>query len=282
MVDPLLFNHHSAPVFNNGFYFGLDICLFSTKLDIIMAIFQKKIPYDLSKKRPLPAIAPLEPDQWLIVDDAYGAQMAERERLLSAKREAVIALDHAALDPAQELLNEVVFFLKKLSNFTKNEGTVTCPDGRTVFIDRNDPLATLGRLVQNDFCILQKEHKEHLLTGAVLCFPASWSLAEKFMRPLTVIHEPVAPYKADIAKRVQRLFDGIKVDRPLWRFNALYYATPELFQPKHENDKRSIPEKDQARYFRSERQTIIRLPQTGAVVFGIHTFILDEDISKKY
>ena len=244
-----------------------------------MAIFQKKIPYDISKKQPLPAIAPLEPDQWLIVDDAYGAQMAERERLLSAKREAVIALDHAALDPAQELLNEVVFFLKKLSNFTKNEGTVTCPDGRTVFIDRNDPLATLGRLVQNDFCILQKEHEEHSLTGAVLCFPASWSLAEKFMRPLTVIHEPVAPYNADIAKRVQRLFDGIKVDRPLWRFNALYYATPELFQPRHENDKRTIPKKDQARYFRSERQTIIRLPQTGAVVFGIHTFILDEDIS---
>ena len=176
-------------------------------------------------------------------------------------------------------MNEVVSFLKKLPHFTKNEGTVICPDGRTVFIDQNDPLATLGRLVQNDFCILQKEHEEHVMTGAVLCFPASWSLAEKFMRPLTVIHEPVAPYNADIAKRVQRLFDGIKVDRPLWRFNALYYATPELFQPRNENDRRIVLEKNQARYFRSERQTLIRLPETGAVVFGIHTFILDEGIS---
>ncbi len=245
-----------------------------------MTIFQKKIPYDLSKKRPLPAIAPLEPAQWLIVDDAYRAQMAERERLLNGKRKAVIALDQTALDAAKELLNEVVLFLKKSPDFTKNEDTFTCPDGRTVFIDRNDPLVTLGRLVQNDFCILQKKHEEHVLTGAVLCFPASWSLAQKFMRPLTVIHDPVAPYDADIAKRVQRLFDGIKVDRPLWRFNALYYTTPELFQPRRENNRRVIPEKDQARYFRSERQTLIRLPQTGAVVFGIHTFVLDADTSK--
>ena len=241
-----------------------------------MAIFQKKIPYDFSKQRALPAIAPLEPTQWLIVDDAYGAQMAERERLLNTKREAVIALRHTALDAVHELLNEVVFFLDKSLNFTKKEGKVNCPDGRAVFIDQNDPLATLGRLVQNDFCILQKVHEEHVLTGAVLCFPASWSLAEKFMRPLTIIHEPVAPYDANIAKRVQRLFDGIKVERPLWRFNALYYASPELFQPRRENDRRVIPTNHQARYFRSERQTLIRLPRTGAVVFGIHTFMLDE------
>ena len=171
-------------------------------------------------------------------------------------------------------MNEVVFFLEKSPSFTKKEGTVTCPDGRAIFIDQNDPLATLGRLVQNDFCILQKKHKEHILTGAVLCFPANWSLAEKFMRPLTVIHEHVVPYDANIAKRVQRLFDGIKVDRPLWRFNALYYATPELFQPRRENDRRIIPEINLECYLRSERQTLIRLPQTGAVVFGIHTFVL--------
>ena len=244
-----------------------------------MAIFQKKIPYDFSKQRPLPAIAPLEPAQWLIVDDAYGAQMIERERLLNTNREAVIALSHSALDAAHELLNEVVFFLEKSPGFTKNEGTVTCPDGRTVVIDQSDPLATLGRLVQNDFCILQKEYDEHVLTGAELCFPASRSLAEKFMRPLTIIHEPVTPYDANVAKRVQRLFDGIKVERPLWRFNTLYYASPELFQPKSENDRRVIPEKHQARYFRSERQTLIRLPRTSAVVFSIHTFILDKIIS---
>ena len=244
-----------------------------------MAIFQKKIPYDFSKQRPLPAIAPLEPTQWLIMDDAYGAQMAERERLLNTKREAVIALSNTALEAVDELLSEVVFFLEKMPNFTKKKGTVTCPDGRAVFIDQNDPLATLGRLVQNDFCILQKEHEEHVLTGAVLCFPASWSLAEKFMRPLTIIHEPVASYDANIARRVQRLFDGIKVERPLWRFNVLHYASPELFQPRRKKDRRVIPKKHQVRYFRSERQTLIRLPQTGAVVFGIHTFVLDEIIS---
>ena len=245
-----------------------------------MAIFQKKIPYDFSKQRPLPATAPLEPTQWLIIDDAYRSQMAERERLLSTKRNAVIALSHKALDAVHELLNEVVFFLEKSPSFSKKEDVINCPDGRAVFIDQNDPLATIGRLVQNDFCILQKQQEEHVLTGAVLCFPASWSLAEKFMRPLTIIHEPVAPYDTNIAKRVQRLFDGLKVERPLWRFNTLHYASPELFQPRREKNRRVIPKKHQVSYFRSERQTLIRLPQTGAVVFGIHTFVLDEIISR--
>ena len=49
---------------------------------------------------------------------------------------------------------------------------------------------------------------------------------------LVGIHDPVDPYNDQIAKRVQRLFDGIQVDRPLWRFNALHYADPALFQPR--------------------------------------------------
>ncbi|MEK9758023.1 MAG: DUF3445 domain-containing protein [Paracoccaceae bacterium] len=240
----------------------------------MVAIFQSKIPYDVSLERALPAISALDPAQWLIVDDAYVGQMAERERLLSTQRDVVTVLDEGARASAEELLSEVLKFLNTLAEFTIKQDHVTCPDGRHVRVDPSDPLATLGRLVQNDFCILQKVDGEHVLTGAVLCFPASWSLSEKFMRPLSIIHEPVKTYDDNITKRVQRLFDGIKSGHPLWRFNALNYATPELFQPRSQNDRRKIPQKTEARFFRSERQTLIRLPKTGAVVFGIHTFIL--------
>ena len=33
-----------------------------------------------------------------------------------------------------------------------------------------------------------------------MCFPAGWRLAEKAMRPLTAIHDPVPDYDADIAR----------------------------------------------------------------------------------
>ena len=52
-------------------------------------VLQKKIPFDVSLKKPLPAIAPLEPSEWLIVDDAYAGQMAERIRLIESQRPEV-------------------------------------------------------------------------------------------------------------------------------------------------------------------------------------------------
>tara|TARA_B100001989_G_scaffold43972_1_gene27519 strand:- start:349 stop:762 length:414 start_codon:yes stop_codon:yes gene_type:complete len=132
----------------------------------------------------------------------------------------------------------------------------------------------LGRLVQNDFCILQKTGNEHVLTAAALCFPASWSLEEKFLKPLIDIHTPVKEYNDVIAKRVQRLFDGLQIDRPLWRFNALYYEDPHLFQPRRANQPRRKPAPNKANYFRSERQTLVKLPKSGAIIFGIHTFVV--------
>ena len=99
-------------------------------------------------------------------------------------------------------------------------------------------------------------------------------MEEKFLKPLIDIHTPVKEYNEEIAKRVQRLFDGLQVSRPVWRFNALYYEEPDLFQPRSVNQPRKKPAPNQVNYFRSERQTLIKLPETRAIVFGIHTFVI--------
>ena len=237
-------------------------------------ILQKKIPFDISKKKVLPAINALDPAQWLIIDEAYAAQMAERDKLITENRSAVIALHDGALKAAIELLDFALDFLPRLKGFTRENGQVTCPDGRCVKLKRSDPLATVGRIFQDDFCIMQKWGNEYVLTGAVLCFPASWCLSEKFLLPLTTIHHTVPQYNNNISKRVQRLFDGIKPNRPLWRFNALYYDQPELFQPCSHNNPRAVLNEDQGDFIRSERQTLLRLPETYAVVFSIHTFVI--------
>ena len=223
----------------------------------------------------MPGIAPLDPKEWLIKDEAYAGQMEERERLITDNRNAVIALDDMALRAAVELLEKTLEFLPDLGGFEQNAEIVFCPDGRSVKIDVSDPMATLGRLIQNDFCIMQKRGDEHILTGAVLCFPASWSLSEKFMQPLTVIHEPVTESDENITRRVQRLFNGIKVERPLWRFNKLYYEAPDLHQPRTFSNPPKILGRNEGKYIRSEKQTLTRLPKSNAVIFTIHTFVLD-------
>jgi len=232
-------------------------------------ILQTRIPYDPTDNRRLPGIQPLPIEDWLIRDDAFAAQMAHRERLLSGKRSAVLAMDESARPAAEELLDMV------LDRAYPDAGAqVTRPDGVSVPIDRADPMGTLGRLVQEDLCILERRADEHVLTAAVLCFPASWTLSEKFLRPLTAIHVPVDEYDANIAARVQRLFDGVQPGRPLWRFNALWYVDPELHQPRSETDRRPKAEAREAGFLRSERQVVLRLPKTRAVVFSIHTFVL--------
>jgi hypothetical protein len=239
-------------------------------------ILQTRLPYDPFKPRPLPGIAPLEPEAWLRVDEAFAGQMARRETLILEQRDAVIALGPRARPAAEELLDLVIAAQLDKPGFAPEAGAIRRPDGGVVAIDRTDPLASIGRLAQEDFCILEKRagDDEHVLTGAVLCFPASWSLAEKFLRPLIAIHNPVEAYDDGIAKRVQRLFDGVRVGRPLWRFNALWYASGELHQPRREDDRRVERHDETAAYLRSELQTLRRLPQTGAVIFTIHTFVL--------
>ncbi len=235
-------------------------------------ILQSRIPYDTGTARGLPGVRPLKPDDWLWVDDAYAGQMAVRRRLLSERRADVLALDPGALPAAQELLEVALGRMPEA--FTREDDGIRCPDGLRVPLDRTDPLDTLGRIFQQDFCLMEKRGDQHVLTGAVLCFPASWRLDEKFLHPLTGIHVPVPNYDADIARRVQRLFDGVQPDRPLWRYNALPYADPTLHQPRSEHARRDPVDEAEAPFLRSERQCILRLPQTGAVVFSIHTFVV--------
>jgi len=240
-------------------------------------ILQTTIPYDPLSPRPLPGIQPLNMAEWLIVDDAYSAQMAERARLLTDHRAAVVALDPAAQPAARELLDVVLAWLSDHPGFVVCGTSVTRPDGQAIDVRLDDPLGTLGHLVQEDFCLMERRGEEHVLTGAVLCFPSFWTLAEKFMHPMTRIHVPVASYTDDMAKRVQRLFDGVQIDRPLWRFNTLWHVDPTLYHPQAEAVAHMTYSRETARYLRSERQCLRRLPKSGAVVFSIHTYMLSAD-----
>ena len=219
--------------------------------------------------RRLPGVQPLDMAQWLVVDDAFAAQMAERARLLNTRRDDVLAYQEEARPAAQELYDLVLGQLASTPGYAFSGTHCTRPDGVQIALDRNAPLETLCHLVAEDLCILEKREAEHVLTAALLCFPASWSLSEKFGRPLTTIHAPVGSYTDDIARRVQRLFDAVKPGHPLWRANALSYADPTLYQPRTMARRRGPETRGQ--YLRSERQCILRLPKTDAVVFSIHT-----------
>ena len=239
------------------------------------AILQTRLPLlpwmDPRSAR-LPGIQPLTDDSWICRDEAFAGQMARRDALISGTPERVHALLSEAMPAARELYEVILARLAADPGYDFSGEGITRPDGVTIRPDPDQPLLTLGRLVQEDLCLLDSSGGDagHRLSGAILCFPASWMLSQKIGRSLLRIHAPVAPYDERLARGVQRLFDAIRPGQPLWRMNYLTYDDAELHQPRPEGEPRPRPVDH--RFIRCEKQCLIRLPQSKAVVFAIHTW----------
>jgi hypothetical protein len=221
----------------------------------------------------------LEPGEWLETGADAAQQMAERHRLLAERPGEVTAALPESGASQRELYALVFQHLPRRfpDRWRQVGGALVCQaSGERFASDPDEPLATLGRMVQEDFCLMQASPSGYRLTGAVLCFPAHWRLADKLGRPLDMIHEPVPGFEARLARPVDRFFASLQAERPVWRVNWSLVDTPELFRPpEHRTRPRSIDAAHAGRqlWLRVERQTLRRLPGCGDVVFGIRTYI---------
>lgn len=229
-------------------------------------------PWTDARTRRLPGILPLDMGDWLRVDDAFAGQMALRDALIAQREAEVVGQVSGAMQAVAELYE---FVLARLpAGFERAEDAVVRPDGVRVALEPARPLQTLGRLVQEDLCLMQEDGAgEHVLSAASLCFPAGWMLGEKLGRPLMRMHKPVEAYTEDLGKRVQRLMDAVRVETPLWRANAHHSRAP-LFNPQREDAPKDTLAQGDMPYIRSERQCLIRLPVSRAVLFSIHTYLV--------
>lgn len=154
------------------------------------------------------------------------------------------------------------------------------PD-RAVGVDLDEqeevPLARAGALVAEDLCLMERRGANgYRLTAGVLCFPLHWSLGDKLGRPLDLIHAPVPQFQERLARPVDRFFQSLLPDRLVWRANWSLVDTDELFLPPAHRGSASRFDPDRpgrTLWLRTERQTLRRLPLTGAILFTIRTRI---------
>jgi len=205
---------------------------------------------------------------WIAAGPDLAGQMAERDRLVAAHRDAVIGLRPAGETAAVETLDMVVAHVRN-AGWPYAGNVITRPDGVAVRCDRDDPMGALCRLVPEDLCLMVRtgDEEDYRLQGATLCFPSHWRLLDKLGHGLNHIHGPVPHYTADTEKRVNRVFHGIRVETPLERVNWAVATAPDLFTPAAPHD--AAP--GAPILLRVERQTFVRLPRSQAVVFGIRT-----------
>jgi hypothetical protein len=194
---------------------------------------------------------------WLEVTGAdVAGQLAEKRRLFDAHRADVLQALPGSEDACSEVLDAV-----------RAAGVPLTPaPGR-------HPLEVIGRAVPEDFCVhLPAPDGQLLLVAAAVCFPNKWRLADKLGRPVADIHGPVPLYAPQIGSPVDRIMERLAPDRLLVRANWGLHDGSALFDPMAKAQRPALDgDPGQSRWLRVERQTLRRLPRTGAVVFTIRT-----------
>jgi dimethylamine monooxygenase subunit A len=220
-------------------------------------------------------LRPLEIATWFEVDGWRSSDLLQKQILLATLRDRVVACLDRSFGAQEELWSEVVQHLSRHHPAVIEErGRMLVDRATGIVADDVDPIVRAASLVQEDLCVLEDVDGRWTLSAACVCFPSRWSLASKIGTTLDEIHDPVPHYGRDLAAPVNRFFERLTPEKPMWRLNWSVLETGELSlpDPAARHDKDSIDSIDEL-WFRVERQTLRRLPLTGAIVFTIRTYV---------
>jgi hypothetical protein len=228
-------------------------------------------------------LKPLDLSEWIEIDENFAQQIALKMQLLRDRPDEVFASLPESIAAQQEVLDLLIAHLLKFypQQYQQQEDKLyhistgqpwNLPDFA------QNPLDLAGRLVQEDFCLLLLQDGAYVLAAGSVCFPFRWRLQDKPGRSLTSIHAPVPGYAEKLSRPVDGVFHHLRADCPSVRFNWGITDTPNLFLPTaHSQTPVNLPigieNAGERLWLRVERQTLRRLPNTGGIVFGIHTTI---------
>jgi hypothetical protein len=184
---------------------------------------------------------------------------------LLEERRALLAADPAnyavASDDAAPLLREAADFARSVG----------------VMADDESSAARLGSAWEPDFVLLDNALR---VRAGCVCFPSFWSLPEKLGQPIDLVHAPVPGLNAEIGAKIRTFLERLKPGDVWERWNWGLAATPERnCHPVMRRPRLDATATLVSTWFRVEHQALIRLPETGAILFGIriHSSTLEEE-----
>ena len=236
-----------------------------------------------------------ESDRLVEVDEHYLHEISLKRQLLAELPtyyyQALPGYETAQWDVVEIVLQNLVQFAPdqfslrqdgnhwQWANHLLNEETTFTFDDATTL--PNDPLDWVGRQVQEDLIVLSGD--DATLVAGQLCFANDWCLDEKIGLPFWQIHAPITPIVEPMMRAAQKLMERLPVGRPVWRTNWSVKISDQLDMTSRHTSvlKQTLADRlptltpetigDQL-YVRIERQTLTRLPRSGAILFGIHTY----------
>lgn len=130
-----------------------------------------------------------------------------------------------------------------------------------------------------DFCLLAQDApgQPYRLVAAAVGFPTDWRLSEKIGRPLHAVHEPIHGYAEQLSDGVDRFMERLRTGEIYGRTNMFVMASGDArympVLPAEQRYAHVTPDNaGSALFVRCERETLVRLPRSGAIVFTIGVY----------
>lgn len=286
MSDATTFDHDGDPLIAGfPFPFAEDSYRYSTNVE------------------PAGTPVPTPVGQWgasvLDVDVEYEAELVERRRILAEDPSRHAVLPHmrpAAWDTVLTLMRELAAAYPDRMTLTRLDGRRWRWDNR--ILDQSleltygddatlpdEPLAYIASQVQEDIVLLDQRADQLWGDAGVVTFAADWSFGFDVGMSFLEIHGPVPRLREErIITRAHEFLKRLQPHQPYRRTNWTLTigrrldVSTELY-PEWGPDREAIQLVDDERFgalvhLRVEVQHLIRLPESGAIMFLIRTYLL--------
>ncbi|KAK6336617.1 hypothetical protein TWF718_009416 [Orbilia javanica] len=226
-------------------------------------------------------------DDWIELDNEYLKFHTIKKERIASRGDRLCKTAPEALDAAIELLEMLCDYLPKRypSMFQKTSVGISNIFTNEEFniVQRplaEEPMITIGRLIQDDIAIMVEgsDGQSYLKSGSII-LPGFWKLEDKFNMSLSEIHTSgdVPQFREKLEKGMVNFFKRVMPDDMVIRHNV-----DDGLAWSHSIGPEDSPhvgwftaQKDKVienHWFRSERQTLRRLPRSGGVAFTIRTY----------
>ncbi|KAG4440519.1 hypothetical protein IFR05_003989 [Cadophora sp. M221] len=259
--------------------------------DISATIPRQYRPWKTGKYNMTMGIRRMPDEDWLavhrVIDNLYKTEQQIRNHLLETNHDGVLQCLPDANEACKEALDYIVNFLirrypthfwllEDRAGYVHN--SITSKTFRFIEPYDQHPLAIAAQLTMEDINLLMQDTGEnsndYSLQASFSMAPAGWYIQERIGWPLWKIHGPVPLWSLKLRKSMEKFFLSLKVSNPVQRNNYFVQIDDTMFQQEPFADSSELPPKIEDIRIRHERQTLRRLPRTGAIMFLVRTYLM--------
>ena len=233
----------------------------------------------------------IRPENWILIGAGHAEMMRQKcDRLDNYKRFYYRTLPNSL--PAQRELRErlIAHLAADHSQSFEKSGSVvrSLITGQTIDLDDDstEPLMQVSYLIEEDFMLLEEVGGTIQITAASNAYSSSGRLVDSVGHDMEWAHAPVPRLTRKLGGKINRVLSSIHAATPCERFNWQITPIATVFFPHddpHAANAAAMREvlaelcRDPARagdllWVRVERQTLMRLPDSNAVAFSLHTY----------